>query len=82
MRTAPGDKAEATPGAGPPPVRWNAITLTVMHARMARLPGEIAGPRPDPETLAGLAMKVHFNATAPVKPTEDQYRHIIAEALG
>lgn len=39
-------------------------------------------PNPDPDRLAGLAMKVHFNATAPVKPTEDQYRTIIAEALG
>ena len=39
-------------------------------------------PNDDPEKLAGLAMNIHFNATAPIKPTEDQYRAIIAEALG
>ena len=39
-------------------------------------------PHDDPERLAGLAMKVHFNATAPLKPTVKQYRDIIAEALG
>ncbi len=43
---------------------------------------ELGYPNDDPEMLAGLAMKVHFNATAPIKPTEDQYRQIIAEALG
>lgn len=39
-------------------------------------------PNDDPEMLARLATKVHFNHTAPLKPTEDQYRAIIAEALG
>jgi alcohol dehydrogenase class IV len=43
---------------------------------------EMGYPNDDPEMLAGLAMKVHFNATAPIKPTEEQYRTIIAEALG
>ncbi|MDA0651926.1 MAG: iron-containing alcohol dehydrogenase [Proteobacteria bacterium] len=43
---------------------------------------EMGYPNDDPEMLAGLAMNIHFNATAPLKPTEDQYRHIIAEALG
>lgn len=32
--------------------------------------------------LADAAMKVHFNATAPRKPTRDDYKLIIADALG
>jgi len=43
---------------------------------------EMGYPNDDPGMLAGLAVKIHFNATAPVKPTENQYRQIIAEALG
>ena len=36
----------------------------------------------DPDMLAGLATDVHFNATAPVCPSRDQFRGIIADALG
>jgi alcohol dehydrogenase class IV len=43
---------------------------------------DLGYPNDDPDMLAGLAMAVHFNATAPIKPTEAQYRTIIAEALG
>jgi len=43
---------------------------------------EMGYPNDDPEKLAALAVNIHFNATAPVKPTEAQYRAIIAEALG
>lgn len=43
---------------------------------------EMGYPKDDPDALAALAVNIHFNATAPVKPTEAQYRDIIAEALG
>jgi len=43
---------------------------------------EMGYPNDDPEMLAGLAMNIHFNVTAPIRPTQDQYRQIIAEALG
>jgi alcohol dehydrogenase class IV len=39
-------------------------------------------PNDDPEMLSGLAVDIHFNHTAPIKPSRDQYRSIIAEALG
>ena len=38
-------------------------------------------PETDPDVLAGLAMEVHFNATAPRAPTRAEYRDIIAAAL-
>ena len=43
---------------------------------------EMGYPNDDPEMLAGLAVNIHFNHTAPLNPTQDQYRDIIAEALG
>ena len=39
-------------------------------------------PDTDREILAGLAMEVHFNATAPRAPDRAEYRDIIADALG
>ena len=43
---------------------------------------ELGYPDTDPDVLAGLAMEVHFNATAPRAPTRAEYRDIIADALG
>jgi len=39
-------------------------------------------PDTDPDFLAGLAMEVHFNATAPRAPDRAEYRDIIVDALG
>ncbi len=39
-------------------------------------------PNDDLDTLADHAVDIFFNATAPVRPTRDQYRDIIAEVLG
>ena len=43
---------------------------------------ELGYPHKDLDDLADAAMKVHFNATAPRKPTRDDYKEIIADALG
>lgn len=43
---------------------------------------EMGYPNDDPEALSALAVNIHFNATAPVKPTQQQYCDIIAAALG
>lgn len=43
---------------------------------------EMGYPNDDAEALAALAVNIHFNATAPVKPTRDQYCDIIAATLG
>lgn len=39
-------------------------------------------PNDDADALAALAMDIHFNATAPLRPTREQYRDIFAETLG
>ncbi len=39
-------------------------------------------PGDDVEALAEYADRVHFNATAPVRPTQAEYREIFAETLG
>lgn len=39
-------------------------------------------PERNLDDLADAAMKVHFNHTAPRKPTREEYRDIIADALG
>lgn len=36
----------------------------------------------DVDDLAERAMDVHFNATAPIKPTVDEFKRIISETLG
>ena len=36
----------------------------------------------DADVLADLAVNIHFNATAPIRPTKSEYRKIISEALG
>lgn len=36
----------------------------------------------DVDDLADKAMGVHFNATAPQKPTRDDFKKIIAATLG
>jgi 4-hydroxybutyrate dehydrogenase len=43
---------------------------------------ELGYPETDTDILAGLAMDVHFNATAPRAPSRAEYRDIIADALG
>jgi alcohol dehydrogenase class IV len=43
---------------------------------------EMGYPNDDADSLAKLAVDIHFNATAPIRPTQEQYRTIIAEALG
>lgn len=43
---------------------------------------EMGYPDTDPDVLAGLAMDVHFNATAPIRPDRAQFREIIRAALG
>lgn len=43
---------------------------------------ELGYPDKDLDDLADAAMKVHFNATAPRRPTRDDYKTIIADALG
>jgi len=39
-------------------------------------------PDKDLDEMADYAAKVHFNATAPRRPTRDEYRDIVADALG
>ena len=39
-------------------------------------------PAADPDALAAIAVGVHFNATAPRRPSQAAYRTIIADALG
>jgi alcohol dehydrogenase class IV len=36
----------------------------------------------DLDALADYAMNVHFNATAPIRPSHAEYRDILAETLG
>ncbi len=43
---------------------------------------ELGYPDRNLDDLADAAMKVHFNATAPRKPTRDDYEIIITDALG
>lgn len=43
---------------------------------------EMGYPSDDAEALAALAVNIHFNATAPIRPTQEQYCDIIAAALG
>lgn len=43
---------------------------------------ELGYPDRNLDNLTNAAMTVHFNATAPRKPTRDEYRDIIADALG
>lgn len=43
---------------------------------------ELGYPDRNLDDLADAAMKVHFNATAPRKPTRGDYKVIIADALG
>lgn len=43
---------------------------------------ELGYPDKDLDDLADEAMKVHFNHTAPRKPTRDEYKEIISNALG
>jgi len=43
---------------------------------------ELGYPDRNLDDLADAAMKVHFNATAPRKPTRDDYKIIITDALG
>lgn len=43
---------------------------------------ELGYPDKGLDGLADAAMKVHFNATAPRKPTHAEFKEIIAEALG
>ena len=39
-------------------------------------------PHDDLDALAEYAINVHFNATAPVRPSRREYRDILAETLG
>ena len=61
-----------------------ATGITELNTRLnlSNLVREMGYPNDDPEMLAGLAVNIHFNHTAPLKPTQVQYRDIIAEALG
>jgi 4-hydroxybutyrate dehydrogenase len=43
---------------------------------------ELGYPEKDLDQLADYAEAVHFNATSPRRPTRDDYRNIIADALG
>jgi 4-hydroxybutyrate dehydrogenase len=43
---------------------------------------EMGYPNRDLGVLAGHAIDIHFNATAPVKPSLDEYRDIFSETLG
>lgn len=43
---------------------------------------ELGYPDRELGALADAAMKVHFNATATRKPTRDDYKVIISDALG
>ena len=61
-----------------------ATGITALNTRLGLSSSvrELGYPNDDPAALAELAVNVHFNATAPVKPTRDEYRDIIADALG
>ena len=55
-----------------------------MNARLGLSPSvrELGYPDRDLDAMADYAAKVHFNATAPLRPTSADYRDIIAEVLG
>jgi hypothetical protein len=61
-----------------------AAGITDLNTRIG-LPSSVRAlgyPNDDLEALAAYADQVHFNHTAPVRPTQDEYRGIIADALG
>lgn len=61
-----------------------AAAITDLNTRLGLTSSvrELGYPDTDIDVLAGLAMEVHFNATAPRAPTRAEYRGIIADALG
>lgn len=59
-----------------------AITGINTRLGLASSVRELGYPDRNLDGLADAAMKVHFNATAPRKPTREEYRAIIADALG
>lgn len=60
----------------------NAIADVNTRLGLSNSVRELGYPDTDPDMLAGLAMEVHFNATAPRAPSRPEYRDIIADALG
>ena len=61
-----------------------AKAITDINARLGLSSSirELGYPDRELDDLADAAMKVHFNATAPRKPTRSDYKLIIADALG
>jgi hypothetical protein len=61
-----------------------AAAVTEMNTRLGLSSSvrELGYPSDDLDALAGYAVDVHFNAAAPRRPTGEEYRDIIADALG
>ncbi len=61
-----------------------ATGITALNTRIG-LPSsvrELGYPNDDLDELSGHAENIHFNFTAPIRPTRDEYREIFADALG
>jgi alcohol dehydrogenase class IV len=61
-----------------------ATGITELNTRIG-LPSSVRAlgyPNDDLDKLAGHAENIHFNFTAPIRPTRDEYRDIFADALG
>ena len=61
-----------------------ATGITEMNTRIG-LPSSVRAlgyPNDDLDKLADHAEHIHFNFTAPIRPTRDEYRDIFADALG
>ncbi len=61
-----------------------ATGIAAMNARLGLIDSvrALGYPNDDLDALAEYAINVHFNATAPVRPSRAEYRDILAETLG